>query len=105
MCWLCPISTPGTPGTVTPLTCRPGAEMAAWYQIDGSVCGRCGPPASMAPCPSTTGPFAAQALLSGSRCTSPAGSRLVWASRSTAAAPTADDDELTGSPGEEYEVM
>src|ERR1700744_2102073 len=105
MCWLCPIRTPGTPGTVTPLASRPGAEMAAWYQIDGNVCGRCGSPASMAPWPSTAGPFAAQALLSGSRCTSPAGSRLIWASRSTAAAPTADDDELTGSPGEEYEVM
>src|SRR5271165_2329811 len=99
MCALCPISTPGTPGTVTPLASSPGADSAASYQTDGSVCGRCGSPASIAPCPATAGPLAAQALLSGSRCTSPAGSRLTWASSVPAAVVTAADDAERAAPG------
>src|SRR5690242_14435449 len=76
MCALCPMSTPGRPGTVTPVTARPGADSAAWYHTDGSVCGRCGSPASIA-APATARPLAAQALLSGYRCTRPAGSALI----------------------------
>src|SRR5579875_33687 len=97
---LCPISTPGTPGMDTPLTCSPGADSATWYQMDGSVCGRCGSPASIDPPPATPGPFAAHALLSGCLCTVLAGgkgppafpgsagmpgSRLTWASSAPAA--------------------
>src|SRR5262249_60480793 len=62
---LWPRSTPGSPGTVTPVTDSPGADRAAWYQIEGTVCGRCGSPASIDAAPATAGPFAAQALLSG----------------------------------------
>src|SRR6516164_11852894 len=76
MCELCPIKTPGRPGTVTPVTVRPGADNAAWYQIDGMVCGRCGSPASIATPPATVWPSAAHALLSGARCTRPGGNRF-----------------------------
>src|SRR6516165_1622101 len=70
---LCPIKTPGRPGTVTPVTARPGADSAAWYQIDGMVCGRCGSPASIATPPAAAPPLTAHALLSGARCTKSAG--------------------------------
>src|SRR5690242_14229315 len=75
---LCPIKTPGRPGTVTPVTARPGADSAAWYQIDGMVCGRCGSPASIATSPVTARPLTAHALLSGARCTRPAGSPSIF---------------------------
>src|SRR5580693_3044517 len=65
MCALWPSRTPGTPGSDAPATWYPGADSATSYQIDGSVCGRCGSPPSSAPPPSTLGPFTAQALLSG----------------------------------------
>src|SRR5436190_9004286 len=94
MCALCPMSTPGRPGTVTPVTARPGAASAAWYQTDGSVCGRCGSPASIAT-PSTARPLAAQALLSGYRCTRPSGSALI--SCNTEPAAIADCLAMTGS--------
>src|SRR5579875_1527661 len=111
---LCPISTPGTPGMDTPLTSRPGADSATWYQMDGSVCGRCGSPASIDPPPATLGPLAAHALLSGSLCTvlaggkgppaSPGfpgtpGSRLTWASSAPAASAAAwDTPREPGTP-------
>src|ERR1700684_4469135 len=82
---LCPIKMPGRPGTLTPVTAKPGADRAASYQTEGSVCGRCGSPASSAPPPATAGPFAAHALLSGYSCSWPAGSWLNWASRVAAA--------------------
>src|SRR6516162_4057254 len=94
MCALCPISTPGRPGTVTPVTARPGADSDAWYQTDGMVCGRCGSPASIET-PATARPLAAQALLSGYRCTRPAGSAAV--SRKTAPAATAVPAAAPGS--------
>src|SRR5690348_13367267 len=93
MCALSPMSTPGRPGTVTPVTARPGADSAAWYHTDGSVCGRCGSPASIA-APATARPLAAQALLSGYRCTRPAGSALI--SCNTEPAAIAD---CLGTPG------
>src|SRR5580704_17753244 len=87
---LWPIRTPGTPGTLTPATSKPGADIATSYQIDGSVCGRCGSPASSAPpLPLIAGPFAAQALLSGYSCSSLGGSRLSWARRVPAACASA----------------
>src|SRR5215470_8549772 len=99
MCALCPISTPGRPGTVTPVTARPGADSAAWYQTGGSVCGRCGSPASIAT-PATARPLAAQALLSGYRCTRPAGSRVICCNTEPAAiaAPAAEPVAVAG-PG------
>ena len=62
---LCPSSTPGMPGALTPDTARPGALSATWNQNDGSVCGTCGSPASSAPPPAARLPFTAQALESG----------------------------------------
>ena len=73
---LCPITTAGRPGTLTPDTARPGADRATWYHSEGSVCGRCGSPASIAPAPATRDPPAAQALLSGKAWSRPAGSAL-----------------------------
>jgi hypothetical protein len=62
---LCPSRIPGSPGTLTPLTDKPGADSATWYQTEGMVCTRCGSPASMDLPPATAGPLAAHALLSG----------------------------------------
>ncbi len=62
---LCPSSTPGIPGTLTPATWYPGADSDTSNQTEGSVCGRCGSPPSSAPPPLTAGPFAAHALESG----------------------------------------
>src|SRR5215813_12458802 len=84
---LCPIKTPGRPGTVTPVTARPGADSAAWYQIGGMVCGRCGSPASIATPPATARPLAAHALLSGARCTRPGDSPLISDKTDAAAIP------------------
>ncbi len=86
---LCPIRIPGRPGTLTPATSKPGADRATSYQTDGTVCGRCGSPASSAPPVLTAGPFAAQALLSGYWCSWLAGSWLSWASSVPAAVASA----------------
>src|SRR5450755_2886576 len=86
---LCPSRMPGRPGTLTPVTDRPGARSATWYQTEGMVCGRCGSPASMALPPATAGPLTAHALLSGERCTAPAGSALTWARSADAAVASA----------------
>src|SRR5215469_11086827 len=91
MCWLCPMSTPGRPGTLTPVTSKPGAEIATWYHTDGRVCGRCGSPASIDLPPATLGPLAAQALLSGAPWICPRGRELVTA-RMAAAARATDAD-------------
>src|SRR6516225_2293887 len=93
---LCPMSTPGRPGTLTPVTDRPGADRAAWYQIDGTVWGRCGSPASIDTRPATRGPFAAQALLSGPWCTEAAG---VWARIAAAAVASAREIPLAAVRG------
>src|SRR5215471_7695293 len=95
---LCPINTPGRPGTVTPVTVRPGAASAAWYQIDGMVCGRCGSPASIATPPATAPPLTAHALLSGARCTRPAGSPFISDKTDAAAiaAPVPPPDSVAG---------
>src|SRR5438046_9845902 len=95
---LCPIKTPGRPGTVTPVTARPGAASAAWYQIDGMVCGRCGSPASIATPPATAPPLTAHALLSGARCTRPAGSPFIFDKTDAAAiaAPARPPDSVAG---------
>ena len=45
---LWPISTPGTPGSVTPATFRPGACNCTAYHVAGIVNSRCGSLASMA---------------------------------------------------------
>src|SRR5215831_261401 len=82
---LWPISTPGRPGTLTPVTDRPGAESATCYQIEGTVCGRCGSPASIDFAPETLGPLAAQALLSGNSWMRPGGSASACASMAAAA--------------------
>src|SRR5215475_3615588 len=85
---LWPISTPGRPGTLTPVTDRPGADSATWYQMEGTVCGRCGSPASIDFAPETLGPLAAQALLSGNSWMRPGGSASVCASMAAAAVAT-----------------
>ena len=59
------------PGMLTPATSGPARTAPTWYQTEGSVCGRCGSPASSAPPPATLGPFTAHALLSGNWWTSP----------------------------------
>src|SRR2546429_6869330 len=94
---LWPISTPGRPGTLTPVTDRPGADSPTWYQMDGTVCGRCGSPASIDFAPETLGPLAAQALLSGDWWIRPGGRALAWA-RIAAAAGAAPARGLLG-PG------
>src|SRR5215813_14962901 len=95
---LCPIKTPGRPGTVTPVTARPGTDSAAWYQTEGMVCGRCGSPASIATPPATARPLAAHALLSGARCTRPAGSPFIFDKTDAAAiaAPGPPADSVAG---------
>src|SRR5947207_2814931 len=85
---LWPISTPGSPGTVTPVTDSPGAARAAWYQMEGTVCGRWGSPASIDFAPETLGPLAAQALLSGNSSIRPGGRALASASMDVAAVAT-----------------
>src|SRR6266516_1003912 len=96
---LWPISTPGRPGTLTPVTDRPGADSATWYQMEGTVCGRCGAPASIAFAPATLGPLAAQALLSGYWWIRPGGSALAWASVGAAAVATRAGIWLVLEPG------
>src|SRR6266516_4273078 len=96
---LWPISTPGRPGTLTPVTDRPGADSATWYQMEGTVCGRCGAPASIAFAPATLGPLAAQALLSGDWWIRPGGSALAWASIAAAAVATRAGIWLVLEPG------
>src|SRR5215831_1416159 len=96
---LWPISTPGRPGTLTPVTDRPGAESATCYQIEGTVCGRCGSPASIDFAPETLGPLAAQALLSGNSWIRPGGSALAWASMAAAAVAVRADTRLLLEPG------
>src|SRR6266576_3769114 len=56
--------------------------------MEGTVCGRCGSPASIAFAPDTLGPLAAQALLSGYWWIRPGGSALAWASIAAAAVAT-----------------
>src|SRR5215469_7891438 len=97
MCALCPIRIPGRPGTLTPDTCSPGARSATSYQIDGSVCSRCGSPASSAPPFATCGPLAAHALLSGAVCSWPAGSAAVCARIAPAACAVLADTVLAGT--------
>src|SRR5256885_2847488 len=96
---LWPISTPGRPGTLTPVTDRPGADSATWYQMDGTVCGRCGSPASIDFAPETLGPLAAQALLSGNSWITPGGRALAWASMAAAAVATRAGIWLVLEPG------
>src|SRR5450631_1991845 len=67
------------------------------------VCTRCGSPASMDLPPATAGPLAAHALLSGYRCTAPAGSALTWASSADAAV-AADAGMVAGAAGPVAEV-
>src|SRR2546430_17660373 len=96
---LWPISTPGRPGTLRPVTDRPGADSATWYQMDGTVCGRCGSPASIDFAPETLGPLAAQALLSGYWWIRPGGRALAWASMAAAAVATRAGIWLVLEPG------
>src|SRR5215470_5660270 len=96
---LWPISTPGRPGTLTPVTDRPGADRATWYQMEGTVCGRCGSPASIDFAPATLGPLAAQALLLGNSWIRPGGSALAWASMAAAAIAVRADTRLVLEPG------
>src|SRR5215467_7717033 len=96
---LWPMSTPGRPGTLTPVTDRPGADRATWYQMDGTVCGRCGSPASIDFAPATLGPLAAQALLLGNLWIRPGGSALAWASMAAAAVAVRADTRLVLEPG------
>src|SRR5215468_1512019 len=96
---LWPISTPGRPGTLTPVTDRPGADSATWYQMDGTVCGRWGSPASIDFAPATLGPLAAQALLSGNSWIRPEGSALASASMAAAAVAVRAEIWLPSEPG------
>src|SRR5512132_3279914 len=96
---LWPISTPGRPGTLTPVTDRPGADSATWYQMDGTVCGRCGSPASIDFAPATAGPLAAQALLSGYRWIRPGGSAFACARMADAALAACAVTWLLPGPG------
>src|SRR6516165_7682680 len=96
---LWPISTPGRPGTLTPVTDRPGADSATWYQMEGTVCGRCGSPASIDFAPETLGPLAAQALLSGNSWIRPGGSASAWASMAAAAVAVRAVIRLVLEPG------
>src|SRR5215468_2433832 len=96
---LWPISTPGRPGTLTPVTDRPGADSATWYQMDGTVCGRWGSPASIDFAPATLGPLAAQALLSGNSWIRPGGSALASASMAAAAVAVRAEIWLPSEPG------
>src|SRR5262249_32737116 len=95
---LCPIKTPGRPGTVTPVTARPGAASAAWNQMEGMVGGGGGSPPSIAPPPATAPPLTAHALLSGARCTRPAGSPFIFDKTDAAAiaAPAPPPDSVAG---------
>src|SRR5260370_33750326 len=62
MCLLWPMTTPGRPGRLTPLTSYPGAVTATWNQADAIGSGRVARPASIVPPPATLAPFTAQAL-------------------------------------------
>src|SRR6266480_4086211 len=67
--------------------------------MEGTVCGRCGSPASIAFAPATLGPLAAQALLSGYWWIRPGGSALAWASIAAAAVATRAGIWLVLEPG------
>src|SRR5215831_18317276 len=67
--------------------------------MDGTVCGRCGSPASIDFAPETLGPLAAQALLSGNSWIRPGGSALAWASMAAAAVAVRADTRLLLEPG------
>src|SRR5258708_9548080 len=62
MCLLWPMTTPGRPGRLTPLTSYPGAVTATWNQADAIGSGTVARPASIVPPPATLAPFTAQAL-------------------------------------------
>src|SRR5262245_26356782 len=62
MCLLWPMTTPGRPGRLTPLTSYPGAVTATWNQADAIGSGTGTTPASIAPPPATLSPFTAQPL-------------------------------------------
>src|SRR5215475_12499537 len=67
--------------------------------MEGTVCGRCGSPASIDFAPATLGPLAAQALLSGNSWIRPGGSALAWASMAAAAVAVRADTRLVLEPG------
>src|SRR5947207_13805477 len=67
--------------------------------MEGTVCGRCGSPASIDFAPETLGPLAAQALLSGNSWIKPGGSALAWASIAAAALAVRADTRLVLEPG------
>src|SRR5437660_1552742 len=67
--------------------------------MDGTVCGRCGSPASIDFAPATLGPLAAQALLSGNSWIRPGGRALAWASMAAAAVATRAGIRLVLEPG------
>src|SRR5215469_3242063 len=67
--------------------------------MDGTVCGRCGSPASIDFAPETLGPLAAQALLSGNSWIRPGGSALASANMAAAAVATPADTPVLLEPG------
>src|SRR5258706_9287569 len=62
MCLLWPMTTPGKPGRLTPVTSYRGALTATWNQADAIGSGKAAEPASIVPPPATFAPFMAQAL-------------------------------------------
>src|SRR5262249_60956072 len=62
MCLLWPMTTPGRPGRLTPVTSYPGAVTATSNQADAIGTGTGTSAASIEPPPATLGPFTAQAL-------------------------------------------
>src|SRR5262245_37158943 len=67
--------------------------------MEGTVCGRCGSPASIDFAPETLGPLAAQALLSGNSWIRPGGSASAWASMAAAAVAVRAEIGLLSEPG------
>src|SRR5690349_24627880 len=67
--------------------------------MEGTVCGRCGSPASIDFAPETLGPLAAQALLSGNSWIRPGGRALACASMAAEAVATRAGIWLLLEPG------
>src|SRR5215211_7957822 len=63
MCSLCPIITPGTPGTETPQTLNSPVLKCTICQIDGDVAAKCGSLANMGLPEVLSSPFTTQLLL------------------------------------------
>src|SRR5215213_5744134 len=63
MCSLCPIITPGTPGTETPQTRKSPVLKCVMCQIEGEVGGKCGSLASMGFRETVRAPLTTQLLL------------------------------------------